>query len=524
MRLVSEHVNVDGLIKGVTAPAAARESAIPDGLFIFELANNHMGDVEHGLRIIERLAKVASKYPFHFGLKLQYRNLDTFIHPDYQNRTDIKYIKRFSETRLTSEQNRSLVAAIREHGLIPICTPFDESSVDRVVEDGFAILKIGSCSLTDWPLIEKIGTVSLPIIASTAGASLDDIDSFVTFMQNREKDFVLMHCIAEYPTTAARLHLSQIDLLQDRYPGVRIGYSTHEDPSDLVPVTMAIAKGVTIFEKHVGLATENYPLNTYSAGPEQVDAWLAAAQNAYEIAGLGEGRIQPTESEKASLIALRRGVFAACDIEAGERVTDSAVFMAMPTQPGQITANDWSKYTLFHATAPIRKHEPLLTNNTRGEDVHEKVKTIVRKVNALLREASIAVPGKAELEISHHYGIQKVEQFGSTMITVVNRDYCKKLIVVLPGQSHPEQFHKMKEETFHILYGELTVSLDGVEQICRPGGVVTVERGMKHAFESGEGAIFEEISSTHHSNDSFYTDSSITQNANRKTFLRYWLT
>jgi quercetin dioxygenase-like cupin family protein len=141
-----------------------------------------------------------------------------------------------------------------------------------------------------------------------------------------------------------------------------------------------------------------------------------------------------------------------------------------------------------------------------------------------LREASIAVPGKAELEISHHYGIQKVEQFGSTMITVVNRDYCKKLIVVLPGQSHPEQFHKMKEETFHILYGELTVSLDGVEQICRPGGVVTVERGMKHAFESGEGAIFEEISSTHHSNDSFYTDSSITQNANRKTFLRYWLT
>ena len=37
------------------------------------------------------------------------------------------------------------------------------------------------------------------------------------------------------------------------------------------------------------------------------------------------------------------------------------------------------------------------------------------------------------------------------------------------------------------------------------------------------GAVFEEISSTHHINDSFYTDPAIGKNSDRKTFLRHWM-
>ena len=56
--------------------------------------------------------------------------------------------------------------------------------------------------------------------------------------------------------------------LGKRYPDVRIGFSTHEAPSNFDIVKMAIAKGATIFEKHVGVATEKYPLNAYSISPE----------------------------------------------------------------------------------------------------------------------------------------------------------------------------------------------------------------------------------------------------------------
>ena len=66
------------------------------------MANNHMGDVSHGLKIISEFGLVCRKFPqFKFAFKLQYRDLDTFIHPAMRGRDDIKYIKRFSATRLS---------------------------------------------------------------------------------------------------------------------------------------------------------------------------------------------------------------------------------------------------------------------------------------------------------------------------------------------------------------------------------------------------------------------------------------
>jgi hypothetical protein len=44
-----------------------------------------------------------------------------------------------------------------------------------------------------------------------------------------------------------------------------------------------------------------------------------------------------------------------------------------------------------------------------------------------------------------------------------------------------------------------------------------------HEFSTKTGAIIEEVSSSHSSNDSFYVDDSIAQNKERKTFLHYWL-
>ncbi|MFV0280221.1 MAG: N-acetylneuraminate synthase family protein [Rhodoblastus sp.] len=496
---------------------------LPDPLFIFELANNHMGDVEHGLRVIREFAAVAKDFPFRFAFKLQFRELDTFIHPDFQNRMDIKYIKRFSETRLDRAQTRRLVDEIKANGFLAMCTPFDEPSVDRIVEDGFDILKIASCSFTDWPLLEKIATANLPIVGSTAGVEAADIDNVVAFLTNRDKDFALMACVAQYPTPNAALQLNQIDVLKARYPQLRIGYSTHEDPDETMPVAMAVAKGAKLFEKHVGVPTDAYALNAYSASPAQARAWLEAARAAYEMAGVAGERIEPGADELAALRDLRRGAFLKRAIARGERIESEDVFFAIPTVPGQVSANDWSKYAHYTAAQDIAAGAPVMGAATERKEVRGKVLSIVERVKQLLSESRGVVPGEAELEISHHFGIERFDEFGITMVTVVNRGYCKKLIAVLPGQKHPEQFHKLKEETFHVLHGELTLKLDGEERVCHPGDVVTIAPGVRHEFESAGGAVFEEISSTHFVNDSFYTDNSINENPNRKTILRYWI-
>jgi len=497
---------------------------IPDNLFVLEMANNHMGDVSHGLEVIRQFGKACRDFPeFSFAFKLQYRDLDTFIHPAMRGRDDVKYIKRFSETRLTRDDFDQLVGEMRANGFLTMSTPFDEPSVDVIEDQQLDIIKIASCSFTDWPLFERVVATDRPIIASTAGASLEDIDRVVSFLAHREKDFAILHCVGEYPTADEKMHISQIDFLKARYPGVRIGFSTHENPAYTDIVKMAMAKGAQIFEKHVGVPTDKYPLNAYSASPDQVRAWLDAARYAKMVCGVGDTRLPPNPVESASLRSLRRGVFVRRDIQPGEVLHKEDVYFAFPPEEGQFTANDWSKYATFVATSSIAKDAALSGKNVKHDDVRTKTWEAAQQVKALLEESRITVPGSVDLELSHHYGIDRFNEVGLTLITVVNRGYCKKLLVSLPGQFHPEQYHNQKEETFHVLYGEVDITLNGVTDTYRPGDVINIEPGVRHAFVSSTGAVIEEISSTHFVNDSFYTDEAINSNKARKTLLTYWM-
>ena len=55
------------------------------------------------------------------------------------------------------------------------------------------------------------------------------------------------------------------------------------------------------------------------------------------------------------------------------RLRDGDVFFAIPTQPGQVTANDWSKYAHFTATDDIAPGAPVMGTHTRREEVRARV-------------------------------------------------------------------------------------------------------------------------------------------------------
>lgn len=500
-----------------------KQNPIYQKLFVLEMANNHQGSVEHGKRVIKEMKAICDDFPFRFAFKLQYRNLKTFIHADFRDREDIKYVKRFRDTELTEQQLLELKKAIDEAGFTSMCTPFDEESVSWIEEHGFDLLKIASCSLTDWPLLERIAESSLPLVMSTAGATMEEIENVIQFFLHRHKQLAVMHCVGEYPTPRQNLQLGQIALLKQRFPEVTIGYSTHEEPNETEAVKMAVAMGAELFEKHVGVGE----LNAYSANPEQVRQWLLSAQEAYAMMGLQDQRVAITETELTTLNSLRRAVFAKTDLPSGKTLQAEDFYLAIPSQNGQLLANDLSKYKQFELTQAIMANEPVMLNQLNVVDTREMVHASLSKVCVLLREAGIAIADGVNCQLSHHYGIEKFEETGATIIDVVNREYCKKILVLLPGQDHPVHAHHKKEETFNVLSGEMQLLLGDEIKVIKAGEMVTVERGVKHAFSSEKGAIFEELSTTHFTDDSYYDDRSINQNSRRKTNLIFrsdWLT
>ena len=493
-------------------------------LIVLEIANNHMGDRGHGQRLIERLGDVVEQYNgvFDFGLKFQFRDLNSFIHPDHKG-SSVKYVKRFEETQLSNEDWSSLIETVKAVKFKLLATPFDELSVEKCVEQNVDYIKIASCSLADWPLIEKIALTNKRVIFSTAGSDLESIDAMVSFFRNRNIEASLLHCVGLYPTPSVDLNIGQIRVFRERYPDMRIGYSTHEDPTHEQTGALAFALGASIFEKHVGLPNDEYANNAYSASPEQLSVWLEKFSQAIGMIGNFETKIKNTETEVASLKDLQRGAFVKRPMRVGERLTNNDVYFAIPSVAEGYTANDFSKYKEFVVTSDIELNGPLTKLNTKVSDRRHKIKEIVDRTRTFLKDHMVRIPNGAVLEISHHYGIENFYDTGLSMITVVNEEYCKKLLFLLPGQSHPEQYHENKKETFHVIHGEVELYLDGECFDLRSGDVQTINQSVKHRFFSKNGCVIEEISSTHDSLDSVYTDEQINKNENRKTLVNFWI-
>jgi sialic acid synthase SpsE len=316
-------------------------NTIFEDLFVLELANNHWGRLDRGLKIVTDFSRVVRFNNVKAAIKLQFRDVDRFIHKDYRSRSDVRYIKKTIDTRLPWEDYATLVQAIRSSGCIPMATPFDERSVNMCAELGIEIIKLASSDIADWVLIEAIAKLRKPVIASTGGSSLKDIDDLVKFFGNRGIPFAINHCVSLYPSQDSELELNQIDFLRNRFPSLVIGYSTHECTDWTSSVMMAYAKGARTFERHIDVEEGGIPVSPYCTLPHQADTWFKSWQKAREMCGPpGTQKRIPPEREIRYLDSLVRGVYAARDLPAGHALKDDDVYLAIPLLKGQISCRE----------------------------------------------------------------------------------------------------------------------------------------------------------------------------------------
>ena len=312
-----------------------------DELFVLELANNHLGSLERGLKIISDFAKVARYNNVRAAIKLQFRDVDNFIHKEFRDRTDIRYIKKTVDTRMSRDDYAVMLEHIRKSGFLRMATPFDEKSVDLCVDLDCELIKIASSDINDWVLIEKIAKTKKPVIASTGGTSLKDMDDLVTFFGNRDIPLALNHCVSLYPTEDNELEMNQIDFLVKRYPGVTIGFSTHEYHDWTSSIMIAYAKGARTFERHIDIDSDGVKVSPYCTLPEQCDVWFQAFHKVKAMCGApGDQKRIPQNREIAYLDALVRGVYAKYDLPVGHKLTEEDIYLAVPLLKGQISCRE----------------------------------------------------------------------------------------------------------------------------------------------------------------------------------------
>lgn len=499
-------------------------------LVIFEMANNHMGDLNHAKKIINVFFKISQPFrkKINFSFKFQFRNLDSYIHPSSKEAKNLQ-VERFLNTRLTEAEWKNLIQFTKKKFKI-ICTAFDEDSVERIIHNKFDYLKIASCSMDEWPLLEYIAKKikKRKIICSLGGATLSSIRNNISFFSSKKIDVKYLYCVAKYPTKTNNLNLEYFKYLKNLYGEKILGYSTHEEPNENLSAALIYAMGGRIFEKHVGIKSKIYDLNKYSCDNTNIISWLENLSRAIDMCGNIENREKFLNEEQKNLSIFKRGVYLKDSTSKKNKdhyLKIQDVVFAFPSLPGQLNSNDFSKFKEFKLKKSISPSQPIFKKDLIITDNRKFIEIIRDKISNLILRSGVIVNKNCKLEISHHYGLDKFYKFGLTMITIFNSGYCKKLLFLFYNQKHPFQYHKEKQETFFILSGKVRLQIIKKNitknTILKIGDIVTIYPGELHSFQSisREGSIIEELSTTSNKDDSFYSDNLINNNKNRKSFI-----
>lgn len=225
-----------------------------DNIFVIaEVGQNHQGDVNLALEYIKIFSELGAD-----AIKFQMRDIDFLFDEKALSRP---YFSENSFANTYGEHRKKLELSLDDFKKIQqqchnfkvkfMCTPFEENSLNQLINIGVEIIKISSFDLGNSPFLEKIAKTNLPIVMSTGGGDDDQIDKSISLIKQFNNNISILHCVSEYPCEYHKLGLEKIKILKEKYPDLVIGSSDHFNGILSGPV--AFLQGARVFEKHVTL-------------------------------------------------------------------------------------------------------------------------------------------------------------------------------------------------------------------------------------------------------------------------------
>lgn len=326
-----------GRIVAVAHPATgglqlgSRRIGDDDPCFVIaEIGNNHNGDIDIAMQLIDAAYAAGAdcaKFQMRDMSKL-YRNAGNSndMSSDLGTQYTLDLLERFQLS--DNELFRCFEYASRK-GLIPLCTPWDEASLDKLNKWGMDGFKVASADFTNHILINQLAATGKPLICSTGMSNEAEIKSTITLLKSLGASFSLLHCNSTYPTPFKDVNLRYISRLRD-LAQVPVGYSGHERGIE-VPVAAA-ALGASIIEKHItldrGMEGNDHKVSLL---PQEFSRMVQGIRRVEESMGHG-GERSISQGEMMNREVLAKSIVAACDIPAGTEITELMVRVQSPGQ------------------------------------------------------------------------------------------------------------------------------------------------------------------------------------------------
>jgi N-acetylneuraminate synthase/sialic acid synthase len=296
---------------------------------IAEIGHNHQGSLERA-RELFREAKLAGAH----AVKLQKRdNRGLYTRAAYnkpydnENSFGATYGEHREFLEFGDREYRELQAFAAELGVDFFSTAFDLASADFLQELNVPAYKIASGDLKSTPLLRHVARFGKPMIVSTGGATIDDVQRAYDTIMPINPQLAILQCTAGYPAAFEELDLRVIATYRERFPEAVIGFSSH-DNGIAMPVA-AYMLGARIVEKHFTLNRAMKGTDhAFSLEPVGLRKLVRDLERTFKAMGDGEKKIY--ESERAPIVKMGKSLVVARDLAAGHVITAADIVMKSP--------------------------------------------------------------------------------------------------------------------------------------------------------------------------------------------------
>jgi sialic acid synthase len=300
-----------------------------DCYVIAEIGHNHQGSVDKAKEMF-RSAKDCGVD----AVKLQKRSNKTmytramYDSPyDNENSFGMTYGAHREALEFGWDEYVELKRYAAEIGVTFFATAFDVESADFLAKLDVPAYKIASGDLTNIPLILHVARFGKPVVISTGGGSIEDVQRVYDAVMPVSPQICLLQCTASYPAEPADMNLRVITTFRERYRDLVIGLSDHQ--SGIAMADVAYILGARVIEKHFTLNHASKGTDhAYSLEPVGMRKMVRDLRRVR--LALGTGIKQPIALEKKPLFKMGKKLVAARGLPAGHVLTAADVAIKSP--------------------------------------------------------------------------------------------------------------------------------------------------------------------------------------------------
>jgi pseudaminic acid synthase len=298
---------------------------------IAEMSGNHNHSIDKALEIIDAAALSGAH-----AIKLQTYTADTltidvsgddFCIKDKNSLwKDRNLYELYKEAHTPWEWHKALFDRAKKLGMMCFSTPFDDTSVDFLLELGVEVFKIASFENNHLPLLKKIAKTGKPVIMSTGISSLAEIElSVKTLKENGCKDLILLKCTSTYPATPENTNISTIPHMSELFD-CHVGLSDHT--LGIGVAVGSVTLGARVIEKHFTIDRSQGGVDSaFSLEPSEFKMLVEESERAFLAIGKVTYGIMDAEVKSKKY---KRSIYIVKDLKAGDIITEDNIRIIRP--------------------------------------------------------------------------------------------------------------------------------------------------------------------------------------------------